>query len=58
METPDNVGNTTEELNHLLPNSNVLTGTAVNNCMWAVKFCTNKILKLLTAGAGKQVNLS
>jgi len=37
------------ELQRLLPNTNVLV--AVSKGMWAVKFCTNKILQFLTGGA-------
>jgi len=40
METLDSVDNSVENLQHLLPNPNVLV--AVSKAMWAVNLCTNK----------------
>ena len=45
------IGNTVDELQHLLANPNALV--AVRKGMWAVNLCSNKILQFLTGGVGQ-----
>ena len=49
-DSVDNIVECRGELQHLLPNPNVLV--AVSKGTRAVKLCTNKILRFLTGGAG------